>query len=484
MLNPFRFTEFNALSRPTRLAFDDGLGVFTWRQFQVITCQVAAKLAALGVRPGQLVVTALPAGLDWIFTNALFHEACITCSVVSQVALDPALDVDWIIAQEGQSGFPAEKLIIIDKPWLADLKKFPVTAPREYADADAFCRLVLTSGTTGFAKAAPFSVRQLDNRLRSLSAYWSAGGGEFNLMSLMTVGGFMTAMAGAFTGNAYFAPSAPDPVALIHKHGIRNLLGSPTQLAKFQESVRRSGRLLPSVQEVRSAGGPFPMPLVKALRELLPQAELYNIYGSTEVGGLTLCTVNPEYTAAIAGFPLETADIEIVDDNDQPLPPGDEGHLRVRTRSMVAGYYRNPEASARFFRDGWFYPGDRGRLMPNRLLILSGRAGELINKGGVKVNPAALDEFLLAYPGLTDAAAFALVDGNGLPQVAAALVAPADFDRKQLRADMLKSFGMARTPQYFFMVPQIPRNAMGKVMRVRLSQSLSQALRERAGEIH
>lgn len=482
MLNPFRFTEINANVRPARLAFDDGSSVLTWRQFHALATRIAAKLATLGVRPGQLVVTCLPAGMDWIFTNALFHEACITCSNHQYQPIDPVLEVDWIITSQAQAHFPVDRVILIDEPWFADLKEAgTATRPRDYADADAPCRLVLTSGTTGQARAGVLTVGALERRLRGMPAYWSVAGGELNLMGLMTVSGFMTAMAGAVTADAFFAPNAPDRIALIRKHGIRSLLGSPVQLGALLQALHRRGEQLPSIKEVRSAGGALPPPLVKALRTL-PGAELYNVYGASEVGGVSFCTLNEKYDAAIAGFLLDGVDVEIVDDGDLPVAPQAEGHVRIRTPGMMTHYHRNPEASARAFRDGWFYPGDRGRLMKSGLLLLAGRSSELFNRGGVKINPTALDAFLLAYPGLSDAAAFALTDARGLPQPAVALVAAAGFNQKQLHDDMVKAFGPAKAPRYFFAVEKIPRNAMGKVMRAKMSQAFANVVRERDGE--
>ena len=142
---------------------------------------------------------------------------------------------------------------------------------------------------------------------------------------------------------------------------------------------------------------------------------------------------------------------------------------------MACEYFKNPEATAKCFKDGWFYPGDRGRLNKNGLLFLTGRQSEIINHGGVKIDPVTIDEHLLAYPGIEDAAAFGFMGKSGFEQVATALVAKEDFDIPALHSGLVKKFG---APVCFVRVKQIPRNQMGKVVRGQLRGRLSAILAE------
>lgn len=470
MLNPFRFIEFNARAYPGRVALDDGATVLNFSQLAGLARRIAARLAGRGVNSGQLVLTCLPPGLDWVFTQALFHEACITCSNHGYAEVDSALGVDWIISDKPQPHFPADKLILIDKAWLGALdQEVAAERPREYASEDALCRLVLTSGTTGHAKAVAYSVARLDTRLRTTSSYWSVARGEMNLMVISTLGGFMTALSAALTGDAYFAPNPQSNLKTLRKYAIRSLIGSPVQLARLLDEIRLSREPLTSVKEIRSAGGALSPVLIAALRQYFA-AEIFNVYGATEVGGVAFCAVTNTYDPSMAGFLLHGAAVELVDEQGAAVPAGEEGLVRIRSGSMATGYYRNPEASAATFRDGWFYPGDRGRLAGNGMLLLAGRNSELINRGGIKIDPAAIDQYLLAYPGIEDAAAFGLEDASGVQELAVALIAAPTFSLEQLRADMLARFGTARSARYWFRVQGIPRNEMGKVMRAQMSR--------------
>ncbi|MCD6061286.1 MAG: hypothetical protein K0S16_1597 [Moraxellaceae bacterium] len=472
MLNPYRFIEFNSRANPTRIALVDEASEFNYRQLWALVKKAAAKLRAAGVRPGDLVVTSLPAGLDWIITNALFHEACLTCSNHGYAPVDPALGVKWYVSNR-PAELPREQLILLGPDWFTNIGDDALEAAcHDYDGSDALCRLVLTSGTTGQAKGVPLTVGQLEGRLRTIPAYWSGGRGEFNIMGLLTIGGFMTALYAAMSGSTYYAPGTSGNLQMLRKYGIRSLIGSPVQLQRLIENMHKAGVALPSVREIRSAGGVLPPALVASLRQHF-RADIFNTYGSTEAGGVAFCAVNPKYESSIAGILLDGVQVEIVDDEGAPLPANTEGTLRVRTVNMARGYYRNAEASAEFFRDGWFYPGDRGLLQPNGLLRLAGRNSEVINRGGVKIDPAAVDQVLVEWPGVRDAAAFGVEDATGTLQPAVALVTDAGFELEGLRAALVKKFTPASAPRLYFFADSIPRNEMGKVMRQQLREQFA-----------
>lgn len=479
MLNPYRFLQFNARAWPARLALVDDHNALTHAALDTLVRQVATRLAAAGVRPGDLVVTALPPGLDWIVTLALFHEACVTCSHPGPRELPPVLDADWIVALEAQPRFPRDKVIVLDAAWQAALASTaPAAAPRAYAGDDALCRLILTSGTTGHARAIAYSVARLDARLRGTAAYWSVARGELNLMPLSAIGGFMTALSNAFTGDAWIAPARQGLVERARRLGLRTLCGSPQQLAAFLRLVAASGEGLPALREIHSGGGPLSPVLAAALRRAFNNAEIVSVYGSTEAGGIAACTLAAEADPAFAGYPLPGVEIQVADADGQPLPAGEEGLLRVRSAGMAQGYYRDAGATAAQFRDGWFQPGDRGRLLEDGRLLLAGRDSEVINRGGVKVDPEHVDQFLQAWPGLEDGAAFAVDDGSGLPELAMALVAAPDLDLQSLYDALRGELGRARTPRYHVFIDAVPRNDLGKVRRAELGERLAQLLRE------
>jgi acyl-CoA synthetase (AMP-forming)/AMP-acid ligase II len=160
--------------------------------------------------------------------------------------------------------------------------------------------------------------------------------------------------------------------------------------------------------------------------------------------------------------------LQIVDDNDAPLPNGEVGTVRYKRPDMATSYYKNPAATAEFFKDGFFYPGDRGYLDTEGRLVLEGRTNEVINLGGVKLNPEAVDKIALAQLGVLDCAAFPIPGAGGVEQLAIALVTDEDFDPESFEKTMAKKspFPIAAAIQ----LPKIPRNENGKIMRKALSE--------------
>jgi acyl-CoA synthetase (AMP-forming)/AMP-acid ligase II len=135
---------------------------------------------------------------------------------------------------------------------------------------------------------------------------------------------------------------------------------------------------------------------------------------------------------------------------------------------MATSYYNNPSATAEFFKDGFFYPGDMGYLDSQGRLVLEGRSNEVINLGGVKLNPEIIDTIALSQLGVIDCATFPIPGPKGVEQLAIALVTDSDFDHEHFEKAMAKKspFPIAAAVQ----MKAIARNENGKIMRTLLSQ--------------
>src|SRR5690606_18054254 len=160
-----------------------------------------------------------------------------------------------------------------------------------------------------------------------------------------------------------------------------------------------------------------------------------------------------------------------VDATGTPVDKGFVGEVRIRSESCVMGYLDADATAANaeeVFRDGWFYLGDAGILSDTNMLTIVGRTKELMNFGGVKVAPDAIEAALRECPGVMDIAAFALdiVDGTDRPWVA--VVRDHSYRQEELASRFRERF--PELPKLAFSnIDSIPRNAMGKVMRNELS---------------
>jgi acyl-coenzyme A synthetase/AMP-(fatty) acid ligase len=282
------------------------------------------------------------------------------------------------------------------------------------------------------------------------------------------------------TRRTYVKPSTPENnLRLLQRMQVDYVVGSPAQLSDIVTLLRQTNTSLPDVAVVHSGGSPLSRQLHDEIKQLTG-ATIVNAYGSTEVGPTTLRT-DDESDPNYMGELLPGTEIEIVDpDTDSPLPEGITGLIRVRRHTMVHRYFRDEDTTARSWRDGWFYSGDRGHLSGNRLYI-NGRIEEILNIGGSKVDPASIDAHFAQYPALTDCAAFGVVDDLGIERVGLAFVSPEPVSQKVLH-DSAAPVLRANAPVVYWRIDRIPRNEMGKVLRNELRERYRAILNTGAAE--
>src|SRR5262249_18763578 len=138
-------------------------------------------------------------------------------------------------------------------------------------------------------------------------------------------------------------------------------------------------------------------------------------------------------TPRAVGFVTPGVTIQIVDQSGTILPPGQEGRVRIKSEYAVDGYFGNPEESSKVFRDGWFYPGDIGSLNSDGLLAVAGREQAVLNLGGDKISPEAVESVLAQFKGVTEAAALAMPNAEGNNEICAVLVTQGSIDEDMLR---------------------------------------------------
>src|SRR5690606_18651714 len=156
-------------------------------------------------------------------------------------------------------------------------------------------------------------------------------------------------------------------------------------------------------------------------------AEVWDMYGSTEAHMVAARRLDVDGEDAPA-FIVPGARVEVVDENDEPLPDGEVGALRVRTPTMVTGYLDGEaDAAQHGFVDGWFYPGDLAARTGPQLRVV-GRADDLINFGGSKVRPERIEAAVCELAGVREAGVVVVTDRFGHPMIALAVVADGMID--------------------------------------------------------
>lgn len=476
-MNPIEHLYFHARIRPDDTAIQRLSSAITWGALLAEVRGIACKLRQMGVQPGQIVVTWLHSQTDWIVTLALMHEAVATCAALG--AFPSELSADFLLTDRALPHFPHPRTIVIDEGWLNDLPQPPEDfGPHAYAGEDSLFRLMLTSGTTGQSKAAELSLGAMMRRAGCTS--WPSNLFTTELCVLRLASGlrYLVELRRLLRGLVSYFATADEIVDLISAFKIEHLSGSPRQLAAVIEKLPVGSKRPLSLKMVSYSGGePTPTLLDNIRRNLCPTVMCD--YGSTEVGPVSYYLVHdPNNRHGIVGYVTPEVDVQIVDEQHRALPVGREGAVRLRSAGIANGYFRNPAETARSFRNGWFYPGDRGRLLHNRMLELTGRESEMINLGGTKISPAEIDNSIQGYAGILDVATFGFENQLGYEDICAAVVVADGFDMETFRQYLTRTMPKHKKPAWIIRLHEIPRNQIGKPLRTQMREQFGDFLRQ------
>jgi acyl-CoA synthetase (AMP-forming)/AMP-acid ligase II len=290
------------------------------------------------------------------------------------------------------------------------------------------------------------------------------GGGRYMSMFYLFIGG---------TVILYPPPYKPQELArAINEMAVTSLFLVPTQFRGLIDLPKTSKPLFPKVRVLISSGSSlYPEERRKISQELSPH--FYNFYSSTEGGGISvLRPQDPDAFSMSVGQPVFAAEVQVVDDHDQPVPAGLSGRVRYRGGSVADSFYRDPEASAVSFRDGWYYPGDLGRLDEQGYLYLTGRSKDMIIRSGVNIYPVEIEQTLIAHPAVADAAVVGWPSRQRGEEVAAFVVRHNDVTDLELIEHCRRSLAPYKLPKAIFFVDDLPKSGMGKILKAKLVQQL------------
>jgi len=435
----------------------------------------ASRLSAAGVRPGDRVVVSAEASLDHVVAhvavlrlgavavplNGAYREPEVR-HVVSDAAVSAAVTDD---VERGRWIEAAAPGAVVTPPDLSGLP--PAGRAPEGLDAatgDDPALLVYTSGTTGAPKGAVLRHVNLLASAEAVALAWRWTPEDRLVLALplfhmhgLGVGLHGTLAAGA---SAVLLPrfDPADVLARVRAGGTM-FFGVPTMwhrlvgaggaeaLARLRLGVSGSAPLAPDLHAAVAARAGRP-PLER--------------YGMTETVMLVSNPYEGERRAGSVGFPLPGVDLR--------LAP--TGEIEVRGPNVFPGYWRRPDATADSFRDGWFRTGDLGAADPDGYLRIVGRAKELIISGGYNVYPREVEEVLLGHPAVVDAAVVGAADAEWGERVCAFVVAGDDVTDAALADWCAARLAPYKRPRRWERIDEVPRNALGKVLRHALGDRL------------
>jgi acyl-coenzyme A synthetase/AMP-(fatty) acid ligase len=474
--NPVEYLIYWGNISPERIAIQNSVSHFSYATLLDRVCRIASRLKSLGVRPQQKIVLSMAEDhFRWIFSLALLH---IGVKLVSYRAFNPSnakhdSDSDWIITDKAILGLFQAESVLIDREWLSQVKDFESDQDcYHYKDDDLVC-FFHTSGTTGLEKTVAWKLSHMLRR--SQSELFNTGlGNKITLMDSTCNLGFYVGFSALMFGETLFTHgSNQDLIELIDKKLVKIVHGSPAQIAYLLETLVEQDRndLVGRLDAVIAAGSVIPASLLKNIQKYLT-SKVYSDYGSTETGFVCSNSITSPDDLARVGYLAPGVEVQIVDRFDSQILNEEVGVIRIKTPYMVTSYFGLDEETARFFKDGWFYPGDSGYLNNQRQLSIVGRTADIINMGGVKVNPFIIEMVILKYAGVKDAAVFTYPNKVGHDELAAAVVSDQMLDFAPLKEALIKEHGSTFCPKRFFMAQKIPRNSNGKVSRHQLASDL------------
>ena len=359
----------------------------------------------------------------------------------------------------------------------------------ERVDYDDPCWFFFTSGTTGKPKAAVLTHGQmafvLTNHLCDLMPGLSEADASLVVAPLSHGAGihFLTqAVRGAatvFSTQAKFSPEAA--WRLVEKYRISNFFTVPTILNMLvgHESVDRYDHS--SLRHIIYAGAPmYRADQKRALDKLGPVLVQY--YGLGEVTGNITVLPPHEHSSddslmtrpGSCGFARTGMQISIQDSTGRILDARQTGEICVCGPAVFAGYYNNPEANRKAFRDGWFRTGDVGHMDEQGYLYITGRESDMYISGGSNVYPREIEEKVLGYEGIKEVCVL------GVPHpkwgeagvMVCVLKDPARWDEAAFQAWLDANIARYKHPQKIVVWPELPKSGYGKVTKKIIYQEL------------
>lgn len=343
-------------------------------------------------------------------------------------------------------------------------------------DPDAPAYIMYTSGTTGAPKGVQTSRRAVAADIDALAAAWQWTPEDTLVhgLPLFHVHGLVLGLLGSLRiGNRFVHTGKPTPdgyAQAAEKSGGTLFFGVPTVWSRVVSDAAAAAALR-SARLLVSGSAALPVPVFDRLVSLTGHAPVER-YGSTE-SLITLSTlVDGDRRPGWVGLPLDGVQTRLVDDGGAPVPHDGEtiGHLHVRGPMLFDGYLNREAATAEVLGDdGWYRTGDVAVIDDGGMHRIVGRESvDLIKTGGYRVGAGEIETALLGHPGVDEVAVVGVPDDDLGQRIVAYVVGDAESDT--LIEFVAEQLSAHKRPREVRLVGELPRNAMGKVLKKELAQ--------------
>ncbi|BBT15331.1 3-[(3aS,4S,7aS)-7a-methyl-1,5-dioxo-octahydro-1H-inden-4-yl]propanoyl:CoA ligase [Metapseudomonas otitidis] len=486
---------------------DDGLRI-SYRELDRQRQQAARALLALEVGHGERVAIWAPNVHEWIVA-ALGLQSVGAVLVPLNTRMKGA-EAGYILRESGASllfvigeflgtDYPA---LLVDEAlpalrqriclrgtaegcldWEAFLALGQAVTPAQLAsreaqvEADSLSDLLFTSGTTGKPKGVMSAHGQNLRIVRDWSAMVGLRPGDRYLIvnpffhSFGYKAGWLAAL---MHGCCIFPQQVFDVPAMLERiarERVSVLPGPPTLYQSILGFPDRARYDLSSLRVAVTGAASVPVEMVRRMARELGFETIVTAYGLTEACGfVTICRPGdaPDVVATTSGRAFPDVEVRCVDATGEPVPPGQPGEVTVRGYNLMKGYFNNPEATREAIdAEGWLHTGDIGVLDEQGYLRITDRIKDMFITGGFNVYPAEIEQVILRYPGVAQAAVIGIPDER-LGEVAMAFLLPAGgqaLDTDAFLAWCREHMANYKVPRRAQVLSAMPLNAAGKITK-------------------
>ena len=351
-------------------------------------------------------------------------------------------------------------------------------APHVHVGDDDPVRMMFTSGTESRPKGALLSSRSLMWQYVSCIVEGDMSADDVELHTLPL---YHCAQLDCFLGvDVYLGATSvilrgPEPSAVlkaIGEHGVTKYFAPPTVWIGLLRSPDFDSADVSTLRKGYYGASPMPVAVLEELRTRLPDVDLWNFYGQTEMAPLATILGPSEQLshAGSAGRPALNVETLIVDDADRPVAPGAVGEIVHRSPHATLGYHDQPDKTAEAFRNGWFHSGDLGYLTDDGHLYVVDRKKDMIKTGGENVASREVEEAIFRLDGVAEVAVFGISHPTWVEAVAAVVVPKpgASLTPEAVMAHARAVLAGYKAPKYVVIADALPKNPSGKILKRQL----------------
>jgi acyl-CoA synthetase (AMP-forming)/AMP-acid ligase II len=452
----------------------EGSRTLSFRDFDAATDRLGNALIDKGLDPGDRVGVLLPNSIDCLIAYyAIFKAGLVRVQLNVRETLEShlykiAYSGCRCVIHAGEAGIEADLLIEWDEllDMIAHGRGEPCAVDR---DLDAPLRLGFTGGTTGASKAVTLTTRTdlVETNVFLADLIPELSEGEI----------FLHGAPIAHAGGAYFLPSLIRGVhsvimtkfdtggflALANETRAAYTFLVPTMLAMLLDDPAID---TPTHFKIISYGASSISPTLMDRAHARFGRVFAQCYGQAE-SPMAITYLRPEHHDRVGscGRPFSVVEVAIFDDDDNALPAGERGEIVCRGPQTMAYYWDKPEATAAAFRNGWLHTGDIGVMDEDGFFYIVDRKNDMLISGGYNVYPREVEDVLMGYPGVSEAAVVGLPDEKWGDRVVAVVAGQPGLDAEEIMTFARDKLSGVKRPKSIWVWDELPKSGANKILR-------------------